>query len=233
MRIAGIQKLTLLDYPGRTAATLFTPGCNFRCPFCHNGELVAPGISAQALPDLPLEEVLAFLKKRSGLLDGVCLSGGEPLLQPDIAEFCETLHALEFAVKLDTNGTNPVLLRKLLDAGLIDYVAMDVKNCPARYAETAGVPGLSLEPVQRTLDWLLSGPVDSELRTTVVREFHGEDDILALAEWIAGAKRWYLQAFVDRDTVLRPGLTSYSKEEMERLAQAARRFVPCAEVRGI
>ena len=229
MDIQGLQKLTLLDWPGRAACTVFLSGCDLRCPFCHNSDLV----EGPAPPPIPEEELLSFLEKRRGVLDGVCVTGGEPLLRPGLGELLRGIRALGYPVKLDTNGFHPDRLRALWKDGLIDYVAMDVKNCPARYAETAGVPGLSLEPVQRTLDWLLSGTVDYELRTTVVREFHGEDDILALAEWIAGAKRWYLQAFVDRDTVLRPGLTSYSKEEMERLAQAARRFVPCAEVRGI
>ena len=144
MRIAGLQKLTLLDFPGRTAATVFTPGCNFRCPFCHNAYLVTGGAPGSTADDVPLEEFFAFLGKRQGLLDGVCITGGEPLMQPGLADFCARVHDLGFAVKLDTNGSFPDRLRALAEAGLVDHVAMAVKNAPARYEETVGVPGFDL-----------------------------------------------------------------------------------------
>lgn len=247
MRIAGIQKLTLLDYPGRTAATLFTPGCNFRCPFCHNSELVAPDASAQALPDLPFEEVLAFLKKRSGLLDGVCLSGGEPLLQPDIAEFCDTLHTLGFAVKLDTNGTNPALLQTLLEAQLVDYVAMDVKNCLERYAETIGLPTANLEDIGASVALLAERAPAFEFRTTVARELHTAQDLEDLARWIgerlasathseqADPAPWYIQNFKDSDTVLAGEgvLSPWPEDDLREVLPALQTAMPGARLRGI
>lgn len=184
MRIAGLQKLTLLDFPGKTAATVFTPGCNFRCPFCHNAALVTgeaerDGAAADSSA-LSIDELFAFLGKRQGLLDGVCITGGEPLLQPGIDEFCARVHELGFAVKLDTNGSFPGRLRALVEEGLVDYAAMDVKNAPERYAETVGVPAFDLAPVQESLDFLRSGAVPYEVRTTVVRELHTADDLLSL-----------------------------------------------------
>ena len=171
MRIAGLQKLTLLDFPGKTAATVFTPGCNFRCPFCHNADLVTgeagrDGAAADSSA-LSIDELFAFLGKRQGLLDGVCITGGEPLLQSGIDEFCTRVHELGFAVKLDTNGSFPGRLRALVEEGLVDYVATDVKNAPERYAETVGVPAFDLAPVQESLDFLRSGAVPYEVRTTV------------------------------------------------------------------
>ena len=185
MRIAGLQKLTLLDFPGKTAATVFTPGCNFRCPFCHNADLVTgeagrDGAAADSSA-LSIDELFAFLGKRQGLLDGVCITGGEPLLQSGIDEFCTRVHELGFAVKLDTNGSFPGRLRALVEEGLVDYVATDVKNAPERYAETVGVPAFDLAPVQESLDFLRSGAVPYEVRTTVVRELHTADDLRALA----------------------------------------------------
>ena len=192
MRIAGLQKLTLLDFPGKTAATVFTPGCNFRCPFCHNAALVTgeaerDGAAADSSA-LSIDELFAFLGKRQGLLDGVCITGGEPLLQPGIDEFCTRVHELGFAVKLDTNGSFPGRLRALVEEGLVDYVATDVKNAPERYAETVGVPAFDLAPVQESLDFLRSGAVPYEVRTTVVRELHTADDLRALAAWIEGVQ---------------------------------------------
>lgn len=213
MRIAGMQKLTLLDFPGKTAATVFTPGCNLRCPFCHNGELVAGGApesgdvlgnapsaapsaasgnvpndvsgnAALPFPELPLDEVLAFLRKRRGLLDGVCVSGGEPLLQPGLAAFCETVRELGYAVKLDTNGTLPDRLAELLDAGLVNFVAMDVKNAPERYGETVGMPSLDCGAIRASIEALVRSDVPFELRTTVVRELHEADDLRSLARWL-------------------------------------------------
>ena len=206
MRIAGLQKLTLLDFPGKTAATVFTPGCNFRCPFCHNAALVTGGAGRDgAAADssvLSIDELFAFLGKRQGLLDGVCITGGEPLLQPGIDEFCARVHELGFAVKLDTNGSFPGRLRALVEEGLVDYVAMDVKNAPERYAETVGVPAFDLAPVQESLDFLRSGAVPYEVRTTVVRELHTADDLRALAALIEGVQAWQLQSFIDADSVL-------------------------------
>ena len=229
MEIQGIERLTLLDWPGRVACTVFLGGCDFRCPFCHNSPLVAG-----PMPEGVCEgELLAFLNKRRGLLDGVCVTGGEPLLRPELAGLLEKIKALGFPVKLDTNGNHPGRLRELAEAGLLDYVAMDLKNGPSRYAETAGVPGLDLGPIRESVSWLLEGSVDYEFRTTVVKQFHDGDSFRAIGPWLAGAKRYFLQAFVDRDSVLCPGLSPCSRAEMEGFADLVRPFVPAVELRGM
>ena len=204
MRIAGLQKLTLLDFPGKTAATVFTPGCNFRCPFCHNADLVTgPATRAGSHEgDLSAADVLAFLEKRRGLLDGVCLTGGEPLIQPDLADFCARVRDLGFAVKLDTNGGFPDRLRALAEANLVDYVAMDVKNAPERYAKTVGASMLDLAPIEESMEVLRAGSVPFEFRTTVTRELHASDDLRALARWIGDASAWFLQNYRDAESVL-------------------------------
>ena len=228
MEIQGLQKLTLLDWPGRVACTVFLGGCNFRCPFCHNGDLVTG-----PFPDKICEgEILSYLEKRRGLLDGVCVTGGEPLLRPGLGDFLAKIRSLGFPIKLDTNGSCPQGLRNLWERGLIDYVAMDLKNSPDRYAETAGVPGLDLGPVRESAAWLLEGHVDYEFRTTVVRQFHEAEDFLAMSEWIAGAEQYFLQSFVDRESVLRPGLTPWGREDLERFADLVRPKVPSVRLRG-
>ena len=233
MRIAGLQKLTLLDYPGKTAATVFTPGCNFRCPFCHNADLVT-GADARS-SDVPLDEFFAFLDKRQGLLDGVCITGGEPLMQPGIEDFCARVRERGFAVKLDTNGSFPGRLRAMVDAGLVDCVAMDVKNAPERYAETVGVPGFDLAPVQASLDFLRTDAVPYELRTTVVRELHSADDLRALAAWIEGARSWHLQSFIDADSVLggTGRFNAWDPDDLKALLPDLQRLVPTAALRGV
>lgn len=233
MRIAGLQKLTLLDFPGRTAATVFTPGCNFRCPFCHNAALVLD--PSDTAGDTPIEEFFAFLDKRHGLLDGVCITGGEPLLQPDLADFCTRIKREGFAVKLDTNGSFPEALRALVETELVDYVAMDVKNAPERYAETVGVPGFDAAPIGESIDYLLSGAVPYEFRTTVVRELHEPADLVALSHWIAGASAWHLQSFVDADTVLAGAgtLHAYAPAELETLLPELQQAVPNTRLRGV
>ncbi len=230
MLIQGLQKLTLLDYPGETACTVFLAGCNLRCPFCHNASLVRPGAREGGVEE---DAFFAFLEKRRGLLDGVCVTGGEPLLQPALPRLLRRIKALGYAVKLDTNGCFPAQLEALVAAGLVDFVAMDVKNSPARYAQTVGVPDFDLRPVQRSVAFLLSGAVDYEFRTTVVRELHTAGDLAALGRWIAGARRYFLQAFVDSGDLLRPGLTGLSGEEMAALLAAVRPFVPAAALRGV
>ena len=178
-------------------------------------------------------ELLAFLAKRKGLLDGVCVTGGEPLLRPGLEALLEEIKALGFPIKLDTNGSHPQLLARLWSLGLVDYAAMDIKNSPERYGETAGVPGLDLGPIRESVSWLLEGHVDYEFRTTVVRQFHDSASFRAIGPWISGARRYFLQAFIDRDTVLRPGLSAWSREEMEGFAALVRPWVPAVELRGI
>ena len=228
MDLGGIQKLTLLDYPGKLACTIFTAGCNYRCPFCHNAALVTG--PAERLPE---EEVLAFLAKRRGILHGVCVSGGEPLLQRDLPDLLERICALGYSVKLDTNGAFPDRLRQAGEAGLVDYVAMDVKNCPEAYGETVGMDPFDLTPVSESVRYLLSGAVDYEFRTTVVREFHDESRLRALARWIAGARRYYLQAFCDSGGLIGGGLHGYGGEELRRLRDAVAEELPCTALRGV
>ena len=229
MDIHGLQKLTLLDFPGHVACTVFLAGCDFRCPFCHNGGLVLGGMT----PLMDDAALLDFLKKRQGLLDGVAVTGGEPLLRPDLPRLLGRIKALGYAVKLDTNGSHPAALRALVSDGLVDYVAMDVKNSPAAYAATVGVPELDLTPVAESAAFLLSGAVDYEFRTTAVAEFHTDASFAAIAQWIAGAKRYYIQCFTDRDAVLQAGLHAPTKEQLEHWADIVRPLVPSVELRGV
>lgn len=230
MLISGLQKLTLLDYPGRVACTVFTGGCNFRCPFCHNAPLVLPERLAR---DSSEEAVLAFLSKRRGVLDGVAVTGGEPLLHRDIGAFLEKVKALGFSVKLDTNGSFPDRLRALVSAGLVDRVAMDVKNSPALYEKTAGA-AVDMAAIARSRDFLLSGSVDYEFRTTVVKGLHTKESLMDAARWIRGAKEYYLQQFKDSGDVLAiEGLGAFDEKEMHALADAAAEFVPSVQVRGV
>lgn len=230
MVLSGLQKMTLLDYPGKIAATVFTGGCNFRCPFCHNASIVLGGSGAETLRE---EEFFRFLEARRGFLDGVCVTGGEPLLQKDIAGFLARIKDLGFLVKLDTNGSFPTALRALVGAGLADYVAMDIKNSPAKYAETAGTDGDVLPQVRESAAFLLSGPVDYEFRTTVVREFHTKEDFAAIGAWIRGARRYFLQNFADSGGVIRSGLHGVGKEELEAFADVVRPCVPSVQIRGV
>ena len=227
MRIYGLQKLSLVDYPGKTAAVLFTGGCNFRCPFCHNFGLVQD-------PGEPLDdgEVFGYLKKRTGLLDAVVITGGEPLIHPDIADLIEKVRALGYPVKLDTNGTFPARLAELLTRGLVDYVAMDIKNSREKYYLTAGCE-VDLDSVNKSIMLLKSGTTDYEFRTTVVSQLHEEEDFVNIGEWIKGGEKYYLQRFKDSENVPYGNLTAPSDSEMERFLSVIQRFVPNAALRGI
>ncbi len=230
MRIAGLQKLTLLDFPGKVACTVFTAGCNLRCPFCQNASLVLPERFGETLE---AEELLRFLNKRVGVLDGVAITGGEPMLHAELPELLREIRALGFQVKLDTNGGFPERLERVIDEGLVDYVAMDIKNAPAFYAETAGVSALRLEPFERSKALLMRGRVDYEFRTTVVKGLHDRERLLLAAEWIAGARRWFLQQYRDSGEILNmSGLSAFDENEMQRFAKEACAFVP-TQVRGI
>ena len=229
MRISGLQKLTLLDYPGHTACTVFTGGCNYRCPFCHNAELVLrPGEQ----PQVPEKDFFALLDRRRGLLDGVAVTGGEPTLQPDLPDFLRRVRDMGYDVKLDTNGTKPDMLKSLVAEKLVQYVAMDVKNSPARYAETAGTEDPALEKVRESAAFLLSGAVPYEFRTTVVRELHTPEDLADIGRWLAGAKRYFIQCFQDSGDLISPGLTPFTRGELEELLAAVKPFIPYAVLRG-
>ena len=231
MRIGGLQKLTLLDYPGHIACTVFTAGCNFRCPFCHNSSLVLPEDFG---PVVETDELLSFLQKRRGILDGVAITGGEPMLHADLPELLKEIKALGFLIKLDTNGTFPERLEALIEARLIDRVAMDIKNSPALYAETAGVPGLDLTAVDRSRALLLEGRVEYEFRTTVVKPLHTAESLVEAAKWIGGAAEYYLQQYRDPGSVIcSDGLGPYDESEMRAFAEAVRPYVPSVQLRGI
>ncbi len=263
MNLQGLQKLTLLDYPGRVACTLFTGGCNFRCPFCHNGDLVLSPRATQSGPSVPAAShgpstgaafsldvtaapnswqnsaishntLFSFLEKRQGILDGVCITGGEPLLQPDLEQLIREIRDLGYLVKLDTNGSFPQKLSHLLEQGLIDYVAMDIKNCRERYRETAGLPATyDLTSIEDSVKLLMSGNVPYEFRTTIVREYHRPQDVVSMAQWIAGAQQYYLQGFVESENVIKPGLHGLDTVEMDALVSLILPYVPSVRVRGV
>lgn len=230
MNIQGLQKLTLLDYPGKVACTIFFAGCNFRCPFCHNASLVT---HIDPEENIPREEVLAFLRKRAGILDGVCITGGEPLLAPDLEAFIRAIKALGYEVKLDTNGSNAEKLKHLVKAGIIDYVAMDIKNSPEKYGMTIGIEGYEMSNVMQSAAFLMEGHVPYEFRTTVVREFHKREDFEAIGQWLEGADRYYLQSFVDSGDLIQPGLRGYTKEIMEQALEIVRQYIPASDLRGM
>lgn len=230
MRIDGLQKMTLLDFPGKVACTVFLGGCNFRCPFCHNALLVT---DLPQKPDYTADEILDFLKKRQGLLDGVAITGGEPLINSELSDFIKEIRKLGYSVKLDTNGSFPDRLKKIVGDGLVDYVAMDIKNCREKYTQTVGLSALDVSKIEESVDFLKSGAVDCEFRTTVVREFHTVEDIRKAAEWISGAKRYFLQNFVDSGNLIDSSVGGVDKETMLRMRDAAADFVPQTEIRGI
>jgi pyruvate formate lyase activating enzyme len=229
MKIVGLQKMTLLDFPGHVACTVFLGGCDFRCPFCHNFELVL-GTSPTVMEE---EELLAFLKKRFGLLDGVAITGGEPCLHPGLPELMKKIHDLGFQVKLDTNGAHPALLRAILEQGLADYVAMDIKNSPESYARTVGLKEIDLAPIRESVSLLMEGRTDYEFRTTVVKELHTAEDFERIGPWIAGSRRYFLQAFTDRDSVPFGGLHAPDADTMRAYAEIVRAYVPQTSLRGV
>ena len=233
MKIFGLQKMTLLDFPGRVACTVFLGGCNFRCPYCHNSEL----FDGTAQPLMDEQELLAFLKKRKGLLDGVCITGGEPTLQPGLEDLLRSIKELGYPVKLDTNGYRPEVLEKLVGEGLVDYVAMDIKNGPQQYAATCGLEKMDLSKIERSIRFLTGGAVDYEFRTTVVRELHNEASITQMGKWlqnVAGSpvKRLFLQGFVDRDTVKFAGLSAPEDAKMQQFQSILAPFAEMVKIRG-
>ena len=228
--IHGLNKTTLLDYPGRVAATIFLGSCNFRCPFCQNSGLV---LHPSQEPLVPEEEVLSFLKKRRGILEGVCISGGEPTLASDLIDFIREIRALGYPVKLDTNGTRPDILRYLAENDLIQMAAVDIKACPDNYPSLTGMLHPDLNAVRETVDFLLHGNLDYEFRTTVVRELHNEEDFIQIGQWLKGAKAYYLQAYKDSEEVLQPGFSSYSLEELEHFRDILLASIPVVGIRGI
>lgn len=230
MRISGFQKLTLLDFPGHVAATVFTGGCNLRCPFCHNALLVTELDDAEQYSQ---EEILSYFKKRAGVLDGVCITGGEPLIQPNIGKFIKKIKDIGLSVKLDTNGTFPEKLEKLISSKLIDYVAMDIKNSKDAYAKSVGANSFDITPIEQSVKLLLQGDVDYEFRTTVVRELHTEKNIEEIAKWICGAKRYFLQNFVDSGNLIGENLSAVSPKTLDAMRVCAEKYIDFVGLRGI
>ncbi len=229
MKIHGLMKMTLLDFPEKVACTVFLGGCDMRCPYCHNWELIdgnAPAIMEE-------EELYRFLEGRKGLLDGVVFTGGEPTLRKDLMQVMQHVRDMGFAIKLDTNGNHPDRLKEIVESGLIDYVAMDIKNCPEKYGMTIGLPQFDPARIMESVDYLLQGTIDFEFRTTVLKQYHDEDSFQKIGPWIKGAPRYYLQGFVDRDTVPVKGLEAHSKEQMERFLEIVTPYVGVAELRGV
>ncbi|MBQ7740836.1 MAG: anaerobic ribonucleoside-triphosphate reductase activating protein [Eubacterium sp.] len=229
MKLHGIQKMTLLDFPGVVSCTIFLGGCDFRCPFCHNFEL----IDGSAEPIMDDNELIEFLKGRKALLDGVAITGGEPCLHKDLPGLIKKIRALGYKVKLDTNGYHPEMLKNILDGRLVDYVAMDIKNSPEKYSLTCGVESINLDTINESISLLMNGDTDYEFRTTVIKELHDENDFEKIGEMIKGAKRYFLQRFTDRDSVPYGNLSAPSFDEMYKYADIMRKYVPETELRGV
>ncbi len=230
MQIHGLNKTTLLDYPEHVAATIFFGKCNFRCPFCQNGDLV---LQPESQPVLEKEEVLSFLRKRKGILSGVCITGGEPTLEEELESFICEIKEIGYLVKLDTNGYRPEVIRLLLQEKMVDYIAMDIKNSPQRYAETAGVVHLEVERIRESIGLIMDSGIAYEFRTTVVKELHGEAELLAIGKEIVDARAYFLQGYQDSERVIASGFHAYTREEMERLANCVRPYVANVRLRGI
>ena len=229
MIIEGLQKTTLLDYPGNVACTLFAHGCNLRCPFCHNAGLVV----RQPANIRDKEEIAAFLEKRKGILDGICLTGGEPLAQKDSLEFIEFLKSFGYKIKLDTNGFYPDRLKEAVGRGLIDYIATDIKSSKEGYPRAVGIEGIDIAPIEESVEFIMSCGVDYEFRTTAVKGLHLVSDFENIGKWIKGAKRYFIQQFIDSGDIISAGFDAFSKEETEKLLAAVRENVPTAQIRGI
>ncbi len=230
MLIKGLQKLTLLDFPDKMACTVFTFGCNFRCPFCHNASLV---LSDRATEDtMPEEEFFDFLSRRSGILEGVCVTGGEPTLQPDLPRFLARIKEMGYAVKLDTNGYRPAILKSLVEDGLVDYVAMDIKNSLSRYGETVGIRNFDTSPIEESMDYLMEGHVPFEFRTTLVRGLHTPESIREMGARLAGQERFFLQHFEDSGDLIGQGMSGFEHDETARMLAVLCEYVPNAQIRG-
>lgn len=229
MVIQGLKRFSLLDYPGKIACSIFTAGCNFRCPYCYYKPLV---IDTHENKNIPVEDVYAFLEEYKGILDGVCLTGGEPLIQHGVEEFLQHVRELGYEVKLETNGSFPDKLRRIVSEGLVSYVAMDIKNSPKSYGKTVGIQGYDLENVKKSVEFLLSDAVPYEFCTTVVLEYHQRSDFESIGKWIPNAKQYYLQSFRNVEYVIRRGLHKYNDSIMEQALEIVRKDVPSAKLRG-
>ena len=230
MKICGLQKTTLLDFPGHMAATVFLSGCDFRCPFCHNTDL----ITGSAAELMSVEQLLAFLKKRAGILEGVCISGGEPTLSgTELEVLIDSIKSLGYLVKLDSNGYHPKLLRKLCENHLLDFVAMDIKAGRSHYKEVCGVARLNMDAIEDSVSFLMEGKIPYEFRTTVVKGLHNSEDFNDIAQWIGGCRQYFLQGFVDSGNVLKEGFSAFTREELEKFLSIIKPTIPAARIRGV
>ena len=230
MDIKGIQKLTLLDFPGKVGCTVFTGGCNFRCPFCQNSDLV---ISPRLTPTIPVSDIFDFLKKRRGLIDGVCITGGEPLLQSDLVDFISECKALGYLVKLDMNGSLPDKLAAVISDGNVDYIAMDIKTSPERYGVLTGIRDFDVSPILESVDMIRGSGVGHEFRTTVVGTLHRAEDFESIGKWLAGEERYFLQKFVDSGALICDGLSPADDDTMRDYLRIVQKYIPTAELRGL
>ena len=232
LKIGGLQKMTLLDYPGKAACTIFLSGCNFKCPFCHNRDLV---FIPERYEYFDVNDIMEYLEKRKGILDGVAISGGEPLLQENLHTLIERIRELGYQIKLDTNGAYPKRLKEVVEKRLVDYVAMDIKNSPDKYARTLGMnpESFCLDPIRESVEYLKSSNVEHEFRTTVVRELHTAEDLLEIGRWLGENETYYLQQYVDSGNVIQPGYSAYTAAEMEDLRNRVASLVPNVKLRGV
>lgn len=229
MEIFGLEKMSLVDYDGKVCATVFTGSCNFRCGFCHNSPLV---LDFKALPVIPEQEVIAYLTKRKGILDGVCISGGEPTLQKDLPQFIEKVKNLGYSIKLDTNGTAPELVKTLNQNGLVDYFAMDIKNSKENYSSIIGFDSYDTAKIESTVQYFLSGNADYEFRTTIIKEFHTETDIENIGKWLKGANKYFLQKYKDSESCITGGYTAVSDQVANDFIKILSPYIPTTKLRG-
>lgn len=229
MIVCGFEKFSMVDYMGKICCTVFTGGCNFRCPFCHNGSLVVGDVKSNAID---VEDVLSYLRKRKGLVDAVCVTGGEATLQTGLAEFYRSVKAMGYLTKLDTNGLRPQVVRDLLDEGLLDYVAMDIKNSPEKYPLTTGIASVDLDKINESVELLKTCGVNHEFRTTLIEEFHTEDDMKKIADWVSGARSYYVQGYNDAEGCIEHGFTPVSKQKAEKYLELFKGKVAEVGMRG-
>ncbi|MCR4651700.1 MAG: anaerobic ribonucleoside-triphosphate reductase activating protein [Lachnospiraceae bacterium] len=230
MNIHGFNKTTLLDYPGLLASTVFTGGCNLRCPFCHNGDLV---LHPEIYPAISEEEVLEHLRKRANIIKGVCITGGEPTLQKDLPAFIDSIKSVGLKVKLDTNGFNPDCLSELIHSGSLDYIAMDIKGGRSGYGNCVGIKDIDIKRFDKSIELIMSSSVPYEFRTTAVKGLHTEEDFLDIREWISNAGQYYIQSYTYRDTVIDKKCSAFTKEELEHFINIVRSSIPAASLRGV
>lgn len=235
MNILGLNKTTLLDYPEHIAATIFVGGCNLRCPFCHNPDLVFYQSSANtSVPAYTEEDILNFLRKRKNIIHGICITGGEPTLQNDLIEFIKRVKELNLLVKLDTNGFSPSTLETLLHENLLDYVAVDIKNSPQKYAKTVGLSTCDISLINNTIQYLMQqSNVPFEFRTTIVKELHDVEDMYAISDWIANAPHYFLQSYQEAPRMISYGFHAHSTETLSEFLEICKRKIPDAALRGV